>query len=69
MENMKIFIKSCPRCGGSRFQDRDTYGWFIDCLACGYMTYPTVGENEPVRFSGPIDSSDDSRVAVATQSG
>ena len=29
-------LKSCPRCGGDLFMDRDTDGWFEECLQCGH---------------------------------
>ncbi len=31
-----IRIKSCPRCHGDIRLDRDHYGWFEECLQCGY---------------------------------
>ncbi len=27
-------LKSCPRCGGDMFIDRDIYGWYEKCLQC-----------------------------------
>jgi hypothetical protein len=29
-------IKSCPRCGGDLFIDRDIDGWFVQCLQCSH---------------------------------
>jgi ribosomal protein L37E len=29
-------FKSCPRCGGDTFVDRDIGGWYEQCLQCGY---------------------------------
>ena len=29
-------FKSCPRCDGDMFVDRDLYGWHEQCLQCGY---------------------------------
>lgn len=31
-------FKSCPRCGGDMFIDRDLegYGWYEQCLQCSY---------------------------------
>lgn len=26
----------CPKCGGSIILDSDHYGWFEECLQCGY---------------------------------
>ena len=30
-------FKSCPRCGGDIFVDRDLDGWREQCLQCGYL--------------------------------
>ena len=30
-------LKSCPRCGGDTFLDRDEYEWYEQCLQCGYV--------------------------------
>ncbi len=30
-------VKGCPRCGGDVFIDRDHYGWYRECLQCGYL--------------------------------
>jgi hypothetical protein len=37
-----IFFKSCPRCEGDRCLENDTDGWYMLCLACGFVTYPLV---------------------------
>ncbi len=29
-------LKSCPRCGGDFFIDRDLDGWYEQCLQCSY---------------------------------
>ena len=29
-------LKSCPRCDGDMFIDRDLYGWYEQCIQCGY---------------------------------
>jgi len=29
-------FKSCPRCDGDILIDRDLYGWFEQCIQCGY---------------------------------
>jgi ribosomal protein S27AE len=26
----------CPRCGGSVYLDNDHFGWYEECLMCGY---------------------------------
>lgn len=34
---LMLMLKSCPRCRGDLYRDRDQYGWFLLCLHCGYM--------------------------------
>jgi len=29
-------LKSCPRCGGDSFIDKDIDGWYEQCLLCSY---------------------------------
>ncbi len=29
-------LKKCPRCHGDLFLDKDTDGWYEQCLQCGY---------------------------------
>lgn len=31
-------LKSCPRCNGDVLLDRDQYGWYEQCLQCGYLS-------------------------------
>ena len=33
-----ISTKNCPRCKGDVMVDRDQYGWYEQCLQCGFMT-------------------------------
>jgi hypothetical protein len=33
---MRWRLRSCPRCGGDMFIDRDWYGWYEKCLQCSY---------------------------------
>jgi hypothetical protein len=28
--------KRCPKCGGNIYMDRDSYGWYEQCLQCSY---------------------------------
>lgn len=30
-------FRSCPRCGGDLFLDRDVYNWYEECVQCGYI--------------------------------
>jgi hypothetical protein len=29
-------LRNCPRCQGDLFLDKDLYGWYEQCLQCGY---------------------------------
>lgn len=29
-------LKGCARCGGDVYINRDEYGWYVQCLQCGY---------------------------------
>ncbi len=31
--------KSCPRCRGDIYIDEDTYGWYEECIQCGYLRF------------------------------
>ena len=39
-----VYFKSCPRCSGNRVLEYDFYGWFMNCLSCGHVTYPSVDD-------------------------
>ncbi len=28
--------RRCPKCGGNIYLDKDHYGWYEQCLQCGY---------------------------------
>ena len=30
-------LKSCPRCKGDVLLEKDKYGWYEQCLQCGYL--------------------------------
>ncbi|MFC1989542.1 hypothetical protein ACFLVW_03135 [Chloroflexota bacterium] len=30
-------LKSCPRCRGDIYIDKELYGWYELCLQCGYL--------------------------------
>lgn len=34
---MLAILKSCPRCNGDLFPDRDLHGRYLECLQCGYV--------------------------------
>lgn len=29
--------RTCPRCGGILYVDKDIHGWYEQCLQCAYM--------------------------------
>jgi len=33
---MTIKLKNCPKCGGDVRIDHDEYGWFEQCIQCGF---------------------------------
>ncbi len=41
-------LKSCPKCHGDVRVDRDQYGWYEQCIQCGF-----VRDLEPVALGGP----------------
>jgi hypothetical protein len=55
-------VKSCLRCGGDMFVDRDIYGWYEKCLQCGYCSElrylddfvqnPVLKDKRPVDMPG-----------------
>ena len=45
-----VLFKSCTRCGGDRQVHRDFEGFYVGCLACGYVTYPDVETREVARL-------------------
>ena len=36
MKRQVLRIKGCPKCQGDVLTDCDTYGWYEQCLQCGY---------------------------------
>jgi len=30
-------LKSCPRCKGDIMLERDRWGWYEQCIQCGYL--------------------------------
>jgi hypothetical protein len=33
------FVQSkCPKCGGSVYLDSDQFGWYEQCLQCGFIS-------------------------------
>jgi ribosomal protein S27AE len=46
----------CPKCGGSVYLDSDYYGWYEECLQCGYtrnlkkVPQVKMGESESDKY-------------------
>ncbi len=49
-------LKSCPRCGGDLYIDRDINSWFAQCLQCSHWR----------ELGGPADANE-SPVAAAVE--
>lgn len=32
-----INFKCCPKCSGDVLLERDSYGWYEQCIQCGYL--------------------------------
>ena len=39
-------LNGCPRCGGAMIVERDHWGSFSTCLACGYVYEPSLVSRE-----------------------
>lgn len=51
-----FWLKSCPKCDGDLYGDRDQYGPYISCVQCGH--YLTEAEGVLLRYtSRPRESS------------
>ena len=33
-----VYFKACPRCEGDVILNSDMYGWYRECIQCGYET-------------------------------
>lgn len=36
---MMLKLRSCPKCRGDIRIDKDMYGWYEECIQCGYLGY------------------------------
>ena len=52
----QIFFHSCPRCSGTRYLDRDQFGWYVSCVACGYAAYPLIKQRGRPRVHMPDEA-------------
>jgi len=56
MEMVMIKLKDCPRCGSHIFLDHDQYGWYLECLKCGYHHDVKV---KPTAIATTLQSADE----------
>jgi hypothetical protein len=38
MQKSGFVARKCLKCGGSVYLDRDQFGWFEQCLQCGFVS-------------------------------
>ena len=46
------WLKTCPKCDGDIFENKDTYGSFMSCLQCGH--YLTVAEEAYIQLKARV---------------
>jgi hypothetical protein len=51
MQKCGFVQAKCAKCGGSVYLDRDQFGWYEQCLQCGFISdlENTVGVTEKKR--------------------
>ncbi len=47
-----LYLKTCPRCSGDMYLDRDLYGPFKECLQCGYIMDIAAATRMAMRSAG-----------------
>jgi Zn ribbon nucleic-acid-binding protein len=48
-----LYLKSCPRCHGDLYLDRDSHGTFRQCLQCGFIQDLQAPKPVAVRAPAP----------------
>ena len=46
-----MYYKSCPRCDGDRTLEHDFDGYYLLCLQCGNVQYPSVEQKRTTKRS------------------
>jgi DNA-directed RNA polymerase subunit RPC12/RpoP len=56
-------LKSCPRCGGDFYIDKDADGWYEQCLQCAYRRElkPLVESKQPAPEETEVALAGDTR--------
>ncbi len=51
-------LKSCPQCNGDLFIQRETDGWYEECLLCGYQrdVSDIVATGGQIKIQGQLQS-------------
>jgi DNA-directed RNA polymerase subunit M/transcription elongation factor TFIIS len=53
-------LKSCPRCNGDLIIQRETDGWYEECLLCGYQhdvsNIVSVSAGGQVKIKGQLEN-------------
>jgi len=52
-------LKGCPRCKGDLELDRDEWGWYEQCIQCGYMDDKATVTQLPVPESRTTGTTND----------
>ena len=47
-------LKGCPRCQGDILTDHDHFGWYEQCIQCGYQRDLKVAEEAKCRARGNV---------------
>ena len=56
-------LKGCQKCGGDVFIEKDAYGWYQECLQCGWRDELTV----PVKTAGQPATKDKAPVLAGSK--
>ena len=62
MTNWKL--KSCPRCTGDLYIEREKNGWDEACLACGYRKVVSKKGFEQISINAQIEGSRKSAIVL-----
>ena len=60
-----FWLKSCPRCGGDLYDERDQYGHYIVCIQCGH--YLTEAEEVILKYAAQPRRTSDFKKAPARE--
>ncbi len=58
-----LYLKSCPKCGGDVYLDRDLYGTFMACFQCGHTL--NAAEEKKTLAAAKAPGKDKVKVGIA----